>query len=93
MIYETAGILNINPERFSLRELVWMVEGFRMENWNYTAALLAMQANINRKQGQRAYQVADFHPFMKRLRRPAVIQAPITVLKDIFIDGKDKIRS
>ena len=37
--YELGGILGIDPRDFSIRQLVWMVEGRSRELWNHTARI------------------------------------------------------
>lgn len=44
-----------------------MLEGLNRTQWDHTASLLTMTANINRdtKKRRRPYQLADFHPYRK----------------------------
>ncbi|MCL2646113.1 MAG: hypothetical protein FWD61_03795 [Phycisphaerales bacterium] len=68
-----------------------MTQAKQEDNWNHTAALLAMQANSNRdpKKG-RSFKPADFHPIpttrVKRTKSspPPPLKSDITVLK-IFV--------
>ena len=65
-----------------------MAQARQSDNWNHTAALLAMLANVNRdpKKG-RAFKPADFHPIphaTKRTESPAPLKGDITMLK-IFV--------
>jgi len=70
-----------------------MAQSRQEDNWNHTAALLAMQANANRdpKKG-RAFKPADFHPIpatrTKRTKSPPPPppKGDITMLK-IFVKG------
>lgn len=43
-----------------------MVEGKRDEDWWHTASLLAMQANVHRRQNVPPLSPARFHPFLHR---------------------------
>ncbi len=88
MIYETAGILGIDPGPFTLRELIWMLDGYRVETWHHTAAQMSLVANINRGKNARGYSPLDFHPFVTRQQRKRVDEkAPIEALK-VFVDGR-----
>jgi len=67
-----------------------MTQAKQEDNWNHTAALLAMLANTNRdpKKG-RAFKPADFHPALPARRKRAESQPPplkvdITALK-VFV--------
>lgn len=43
-----------------------MAEGHRRQQWDHTAAVLAMLYNAFRGRGQRALEPADFHPFVEK---------------------------
>jgi hypothetical protein len=81
----------VDPHPLTLRELVAMAEGRIRENWNHTAQLMALTANINRdpKRKPKPYSPADFHP-MENARQSRVIPADITVLRDIFVTPHQK---
>jgi len=68
-----------------LRELVHMVDGRQREMWNHTSHVLWLIASVNRDPKRSAVKPADFNPLTKR--RQKVRGAPITVLRDVFIDG------
>lgn len=86
MIYELAGIIGVDPAPFTLRELVFMVKGLQRDQWNHTSHVLCILANANRDPKRiGAFKPADFNPTIARRRVPDV---PITVLRDVFIDGK-----
>ncbi|MCL2647560.1 MAG: hypothetical protein FWD61_11235 [Phycisphaerales bacterium] len=65
-----------------------MTQSRQEDNWNHTAALLTMLANVNRdpKKG-RAFKPADFHPAFPTRRKhteskpPAPLKGDITMLK------------
>lgn len=44
--FRLAGIVGVEPWRFSLRQLVWMYEGRLESQWNHTSHLLAASYNI-----------------------------------------------
>ena len=67
-----------------------MAQARQQDNWNHTAALLAMLANVNRdpKKG-RAFKPADFHPIptahaVKRTKSSPPLKGDIQMLK-IFL--------
>ena len=81
-----AGVVGVDPSPFTLRELVYMVEGRQKDQWNHTSHVLCILANANRDPKRfGAFKPADFNPMIQRRRIP---DAPITVLRDVFIDGK-----
>ena len=61
-------------------------------DWNQTAAVMAVIANTVRdpKKKPRPYTPTDFNPIdiARRRRRAREYPAPITVLRDVFIDGR-----
>ena len=70
-----------------------MAQARQEDNWNHTAALMALLANANRdpKRG-RAFKPADFHPALpvKRGRAgpPPPLKGEITMLKTVFVDQR-----
>jgi hypothetical protein len=62
-----------------------MSQARSQEQWNHTAALLAMLANVNRdpKKG-RAFRPADFHPLQARAPQKP-LKANLTLLKAVFV--------
>lgn len=68
-----------------------MWEGRVRENWNHTAQMMALTANINRdpKRKSKPFAPADFHP-LERARESRVIPADITVLRDVFVTPHQK---
>jgi hypothetical protein len=68
-----------------------MAQSRQTENWNHTAALLAMLANVHRdpKKG-RALKPSDFHPVPKpktKAEQPP-IKGDIRMLKTLFVDRR-----
>ena len=63
----------MNPDTFTLRELVWMVEGRGEFEWSQTASLMALAANLMRdpKKGKAA-SPADFNPFAPQPPKPVL---------------------
>jgi len=84
LIYELAGVLGINPDPFTLRELLWMAEGKGRENWNHTAALLATMINIMRSKGRPAIKPSELNPYLRK-PRPILRGKDLRILKDIFV--------
>lgn len=63
-----------------------MLDGKQRHDWSIASAVMAIVANINRDpKRSRRLNPSDFDPFAKR-QRP--IRVGVSVLKDVFIDGK-----
>ena len=63
-----------------------MLDGKQRHDWSLTSAVMAHVANIHRDpKRSRRLNPSDFDPFAKR-QRP--IKVGVSVLKDVFIDGK-----
>ncbi len=63
-----------------------MLDGKQRHDWSIASAVMALVANINRDpKRSRRLNPSDFDPFAKR-QRP--IKVGVSVLKDVFIDGK-----
>lgn len=60
--------------------------------WNHTAQLSAMIANTQRdpKKNSKPFLPRQFHPLLiaRRKRKARENPAPITVLKDVFVDRR-----
>jgi hypothetical protein len=62
-----------------------MHEGRQRHEWSIASSCLSVIANLHRDpKRSRSFKPSDFDPFCKR-QRP--ITVPVTVLKDVFIDG------
>lgn len=78
----------MNPGPLTLRELVWMAEARQSDLWNHTAALLALLANAHRDPKKtRPLKPIDFHPNRRATPTPTAPKAPISILKQVFVDG------
>lgn len=63
-----------------------MLDGRQRHDWSIASAVMALVANIHRDpKRSRRLNPSDFDPFAKR-QRP--IKVAVSVLKDVFIDGK-----
>lgn len=67
LIYELAAIAGIDPGPRSLREIMWAVEAKQKDDWDHTAAILAMQSNtaFGRKKRD-MIKPQQIHPFRRR---------------------------
>ena len=77
----------MNPGPFTLRELVWMVEGRGKFEWSRTASLMALAANLVRdpKKGKAA-SPSDFNPFAQRPPKPVLKgKEMLAALKAAFV--------
>jgi len=65
VIDELAGILQMDPGPFTLRQLCRMSMAHRRQLWDHTAEILSIQAEINRdrKKRRRPFRASEFHPF------------------------------
>ena len=82
----------MNPDPFTLRELVWMVEGRGKFEWSQTASLMALAANLMRdpKTGKAA-SPADFNPFAPRPPVPVLKgKEMLAALKAAFIKERKR---
>ncbi|OQA79896.1 MAG: hypothetical protein BWY31_04138 [Lentisphaerae bacterium ADurb.Bin242] len=72
----------MNPDGFTLRELVRMAEGRGKLEWGQTSSLMALVANVLRdpKKGKIS-KPADFNPYFQD-RKP--VKAPLSILRDVF---------
>lgn len=77
-------MIGIDPGPFTLGELLVMHLGRARHDWDQTANLLCQQANIH---GRRRHRLRKFHPYYQRPPKDARAAAPISVLKELFIDG------
>ena len=92
LVCEFAGILGVNPDPFTLRELVWMVEGRGKFEWSQTASLMALAVNLMRdpKKGKAA-SPADFNPFAPRPPEPVLKgKEMLAALKAAFIKERKR---
>lgn len=68
-----------------MRELFWMADGRRRDEWMRTARVCSTLANCFRDPDSRPYTDEEFNPFAEPRPKPKPIKAPITVLKSIFL--------
>lgn len=82
----------MNPDPFTLRELVWMVEGRGKFEWSQTASLMALAANLVRDPRKgRAATPSDFNPFVSRPPTPVLKgKEMLAALKAAFIKPQRK---
>ena len=63
-----------------------LLDGRQRHDWSIAATVMSVLANIHRDpKRSRLMKPSDFDPFAKR-QRP--IPVGVSVLKDVFIDGK-----
>jgi len=63
-----------------------MAEARARDAWSRTSALMALLANCHRDPKKtRAFRPRDFDPFAQPARP---VKVDVSVLKDVFIDGK-----
>jgi hypothetical protein len=63
-----------------------MLEGRQRHDWSIAASLMSVVANLHRDpKRSRSLKPSDFDPFTVKKPVPKV---PVTVLKDVFINGQ-----
>lgn len=72
-----------------------MAQGCQEDQWNHTAALMALLANINRPRNTRAFRPQDFHPIPRNPRQAALrpLRGDIQMLKAVFVDTHPRPRN
>jgi len=66
-----------------------MAKARSSEEWDHTASLMALIANVNRDPKKRAFGIETFHPFRQRQQSGIPITAAnIRMLKKVFVDKK-----
>jgi len=77
----------VDPGPFTLRELVWMADARQLDEWNHTAAILAMLANTHRDPKKtRPFKPAEFHPGTRPRPQHPTEKVNVSVLKTVFVD-------
>ena len=69
-VYQLAGIVGVNPEPFTWRELDWMAEKKQSDQWDHTASVLTMAANAWSE--KKKFDLSDFHPFLEAQKRKSM---------------------
>lgn len=66
-----------------------MLNGRRRHDWSIAASLMSVIANTHRDpKRSRLLKPSDFDPFAKQSRTAAPVKVDVSVLKDVFIDGR-----
>ena len=72
MIYELAGLIGIDPGPYSLRQLVWMWEAKRDENWTVMSVAVSWLINTRPRQDKRKRKIVKpehINPYSRHRRR------------------------
>ena len=78
----------MNPDGFTLRELVIMAEERGRFEWNQTSSMIAVVINMMRDPKKSKAVTPDmFNPFAKKRNKQSAKKVPITVLRDLFVKG------
>lgn len=79
----------MNPDEYTLRELICMVDARGRFEWNQTSTLIAVVINLMRDPKKKAVTPKMFNPFLnKKQEKEPVAQVPVSVLKDVFVRNK-----
>lgn len=68
MFDELAGVVGVNPERLTFRQLVRMAEGKEKSAWWHTAHQIAALVNVNRGRNAPPASAQSFHPYYARAK-------------------------
>ena len=72
----------MDPDGFTLRAILLMANARMRHDWNRSADLMALTANINKRKESRALGRADFHPMINKTQtRRAGIRLTPEVLR------------
>lgn len=79
--------MGVDPGPLTLRELLWMADGKRRDEWRRTARVCSVLANIHRdrKTRPRPFTDDEFNDYAPPRPPEKRIKAPITILKSIFL--------
>ena len=71
LCFELAGIAGIDPRPLTLRQINWMADGRRIDEWNRTSLQCVLFANANRDPKKtRPFTLATFHPYIHETPPP-----------------------
>ncbi len=66
-----------------------MAESRVRDEWNRTASLMALLANVNRDPKKHGpYKAPDFHPLEHKTERIPIGEGSIGLLKTVFVDRR-----
>ncbi len=80
---ESAAIIGLIPDDFTLRELSWMHDAKIRSEWNHTASLMCLLANAHSGGKGRRFKIEDFHPLARKSKSPEM-RISAKALKGIF---------
>ena len=90
-MYECAGVLGVQPDPYTLRELVAMAEARERSEWGRVSSLMALVANLLRDPHKgRPLRPADFNPYVEQEKtpeKPVLRGRELEVLRDVFCKG------
>ena len=74
----------MNPDAFTLRELVIMADARGQSEWEQTASLMALIVNLVRDpKKSKPANPEIFNPYSPRVQKKT--KAPLSILKDVFV--------
>ena len=74
----------MNPDAFTLRELVIMADARGQSEWEQTASLMALIVNLVRDPKKSKPAKPDvFNPYAQKEQKN--LKAPLSILKDVFV--------
>ncbi len=83
MIDYFAGILGVNPDPFTLRELTQMVKARGEFEWEQTSSLMALVINVIRNpKKSKPTNPNDLNPYKTKEKSLPIV--PLSILKEIW---------
>ena len=67
-MYEIAGVLGVDPEPFTLRELWWMIGGKDKKDWGVLSVICATMYNASGF-SKKVVSPDEFNPYLKSAKR------------------------
>jgi hypothetical protein len=90
LIFDFAGLLRIDPQNFSFRQLYQMYLSCQKNTWDHTAAICSTILNVNRGSKSKIVKMENLNPYRKSKKEFPKIQldkkASMRILKKVFID-------
>ena len=82
-IWQLAGIVGLDPRPLTLRQLLYMVEGKRANDWQMVSAVMALIFNCHKSNETKPREPKDFNPFEYKKEKGREIKS-MNELKGLF---------
>ena len=81
-MYEVAGMLGVDPNPLTLRELLWMLKGRNKIQWQHTSELLAMIHNAHFTERITAQEI---NPYAEHREQPRIMVKDFSFFKQFCV--------